>query len=85
MSHRQGEVRRDLARSYVETPSMRGSVMRENRETLRSPVAVAPRDAMGSLRTRSIGARRRESDCLMVPTKFPNKERRSWSLNLWLS
>jgi hypothetical protein len=31
---RRGEAQRDLARSHDETPSMRGSNMRENRETL---------------------------------------------------
>jgi hypothetical protein len=34
-----GEVQRDLARSHDETPSMRGSTMRENRDTLRLPTA----------------------------------------------
>jgi len=42
--HRQGEVRRGLARSV--TLSMRGSILRENRETLRPPATdgVAGRD-----------------------------------------
>ena len=31
-----GEMRGDLARSYDKTPSMCGSIMRENRETLRT-------------------------------------------------
>ncbi len=30
---------------------------------------------VGSLRTQSIDERSKESDCLIVPTKFPNKER----------
>jgi hypothetical protein len=33
-----------------QTPSMRGSVMRENREALRPLAAMAPRAAVGSLR-----------------------------------
>jgi hypothetical protein len=40
-----------LARSYDEALSMRGSVMRENRETLRSPLAMASGAVVGSLRT----------------------------------
>ena len=52
-----GEVQRDLARSYAKTPSMRGSAMRENRETLRPPAAMALRAAVGSLRTQSTDAR----------------------------
>ena len=51
------EVRRDLARSYDETPSMCGSVMRENREALRPPTAMAPWAAVGSLRTQSTDVR----------------------------
>ena len=47
----QGEVLRDLARSHVKTPSMRGNTMRENRETLQPPTVMAPWAAMGSLRT----------------------------------
>ena len=43
------EVWWDLARSK-QTPSMRGSVMCENRETLRPPLAMAPWAAVGSLR-----------------------------------
>ena len=54
------EVRRDLARSYAETPSMRGSVMRENREALWLPLAMAPWAAVGSLRTQSADERSRE-------------------------
>ncbi len=49
--HRSGEVQEGLARSYDETPSMRGSTLRENRETLLVPVAVVPRAVVGSLRT----------------------------------
>ncbi len=41
---------------------MCGSAMRENRETLRPPKAMAPRAAVGSLRTQSTDERRRESD-----------------------
>lgn len=48
---------RDPARSYSETPSMRGSAMRENREALRLPWAMAPGAAVGSLRTTSTDAR----------------------------
>ena len=36
------EEGRGLARSYSETPSMRGSAMCENREALRPPLAMAP-------------------------------------------
>jgi group II intron reverse transcriptase/maturase len=36
---------------------------------------MEPWAAMGSLRTRAIDERSRESDCLVVPTKFPNKGR----------
>ena len=51
------EVRRDLARSYAETPSMRGNVMCENREALWLPTAMAPGAAVGSLRTPSTDVR----------------------------
>jgi hypothetical protein len=51
------EERRDLARSYDETPSMRGDAMCENRETLRLPWAMVPRAAVGSPRTSSTDAR----------------------------
>lgn len=51
------EVQRDLARSYFETPSMRGSAMCENRETLCPPTAMAPWAAVGSPRTQSTDAR----------------------------
>ena len=78
-----GEVQRDLARSYDETPSMRGSAMRENRETLHPPAVMVPRAAVGSLRTHATDVRSRESDCPIVPTKFPNKERRSRSKDPW--
>ena len=37
LMHQNGEVQWDLARSYAETPSMRGSTMRENREALSLP------------------------------------------------
>jgi RNA-directed DNA polymerase len=47
--------------------------MRENRETLYLPVAVATRAAVGSPRTGAIDERSRESDCPIVPTKPPNK------------
>ena len=56
---------------------MCGSVMRENRETLRPPEAMVPWAVVGSLRTQSTDERRRESDYPLVPTKFPNNERRS--------
>jgi hypothetical protein len=55
----EGEERRDLARSYVETPSMRGSVMHENRETPWLPRAMALWAAVGSPRTSSTDARPR--------------------------
>lgn len=51
------EVQRDLARSYDETLSMRGSAMCENRETLWSPTAMASWAAVGSLRTQYTDAR----------------------------
>ena len=51
------EARRGLARSYAETLSMRGNVMCENREALWLPTAMAPRAAVGSLRTQSTDAR----------------------------
>jgi hypothetical protein len=56
--HRNGKVQRDLARSHAETPSMRGSTMRENREPLRPPVVMAPRAAVGSPRTQSTDGRK---------------------------
>ena len=51
------EVRWGLARSYSETPSMRGSAMCENREALRPPAAMASWAAVGSLRTQSTDVR----------------------------
>jgi len=65
-------VQRDLARS--KTPCMRGSIVRENRETLTLPAAVASRDATGSPRTRAVDVRIRESDCRIAPAKLSNKE-----------
>jgi len=56
---------------------MCGSTLRENREALRPPAEqMEPRAAMGSPRTQAIDERSRESDLLIVPTKFPNKERK---------
>ena len=57
-----------------ETPSTRGNSMRENRETLRPPAAdgAAGRDGKSEDASRSMYGRR-ESDCPVVPTKFPNK------------
>ena len=54
---RDGEVRRDLARSHDETPCMRGSTLRENRETLYPPAAMVLRAAAGSPRTQSTDER----------------------------
>lgn len=78
-----GEVRRDLARS--KTPSMCGSIMRENREALFPPAAMVPRDAMGSPRTEAKDVRSRESDCCIVPTKLSNKEGRETTPGPWLT
>src|SRR5918995_1406681 len=54
---------------------MRGSTLRENRETLHPPTVMAPRAAMGSPRTEAIDERSGESHCHVVPTKPPNKGR----------
>ena len=53
-------VKREVSgtwRGLRQTPSMRGSVMRENREALRPPTAMAPWAAVGSLRTQSTDVR----------------------------
>jgi len=80
-----GEGQRDLARSHVKTPCRRGSIMRENRETLLPPIAMVLWDAMGSPRTEAIDARSRESDCCVVPTKLSNKEGKRPTAEPWLT
>ena len=64
-------------RGRLETPSMRGSTMRENRETLRTARGGwrrGPRWEVRGLEPSMHGGR--ESDCPVVPTKLPNKGRR---------
>jgi len=62
---------------------MRGSTLRENRETLHPPTADGAVGRDGKSEDQAIDERSRESDCPVVPTKPPNKGGGSRSTELW--